>query len=89
MTESSDPAVLARELAEARAECDRLRGELAEATQSSVRWRAAALAGWNERGQSSETSRMQREVEAMRATLSWRITRPLRVVRSLSPTRPG
>jgi len=89
MTVSSDPAVLARELAEARAECDRLRGELGEATESAARWRAVALAGWNERGQSSETSRMQREVDAMRETLSWRITRPLRVARSLMPSRPG
>jgi hypothetical protein len=86
MTVSSEPAGLAQELAAARAECAQLRNELIEVSESVVRWRAAALSAWNERGQSVESGHVQRELEAMRSTVSWRVTKPLRVVRTLLPT---
>jgi hypothetical protein len=88
-SEFGDPGELAAALAATRAECRELREQLAEASESLVRWRAAALAGWNARGLSAESGQVQREIESMRNSLSWRVTKPLRVVRILVPTRHG
>jgi uncharacterized membrane-anchored protein len=87
--DSADSTRLAAQLEAARAECAQLRQELAEVSYSVVRWRAAALSGWNVRGSSAESGQVQRELEAMRDTLSWRVTKPLRVVRTMLPTRRG
>ena len=85
---------LEQELAEARAELAALRAELAEARAEVVRWRGEVLARWAEavaspsggtsgvpsgRG-SHEVVRLKEELDAMRATVSWRITAPLRAV---------
>jgi hypothetical protein len=70
-------------LAEVRAERDRLEQEL-------VRWRGTVLTRWTDavsggstgttRQPGHETVRLREELEAMRATLSWRVTAPLRAV---------
>ena len=86
---AAELATVRAELAAVRAERDRLRAELDAAEESALRWRAAALAGWNEFGQSADSGQVHREIEAMRNTLSWRVTKPLRVARSLIPTVDG
>ncbi len=64
----------------------RLRADLAEATASIMRWRAAALTGWPGRmgeppsGAEAVVALLTHELAAVRATASWRITAPLRVV---------
>ena len=73
--------------AEARAELERLRSTadalaLANATlvRELVRWRAKALEGWAAsaaRRVDSDAETLRAELDAVRATLSWRITRPL------------
>ncbi len=52
-----------------------------------LRWRALALEGWAVRqvladGSGEEAERLRTELAAMRATISWRLTAPLRYVRS-------
>jgi FkbM family methyltransferase len=63
-------------------------------TEDVVRWRAAALSRWTDAlaasaptGQSAESEHLRQELTAMRATLSWRVTRPLRAVRRVGPAR--
>jgi hypothetical protein len=80
---------LAAELVAARAECDRLRAELLEVSQSVVRWRAAALAGWSTRAQTGDSVAISREIDAIHNTVSWRVTKPLRTVRTMMPPRHG
>lgn len=58
-----------------------------------VRWRGVAIDGWSELqthagavrsgGGDIASAELRRELEAMRATLSWRITKPIRTVRRL------
>lgn len=50
-------------------------------------WRARAVDGWaltaaEAMGSGGEAEHLAREIEAMRRTLSWRITKPLRLVRA-------
>jgi FkbM family methyltransferase len=68
--------------------------ELAGAlTDELVRWRAAALTRWADavQGQGAapedgaQVAALRRELEAHRATLSWRVTAPLRTARRLIP----
>lgn len=50
-----------------------------------LRWRALALDGWAERDAAApdaEVWRLRAELTAMRATLSWRVTAPLRSLRA-------
>lgn len=54
-----------------------------------LRWRSVALEGWarqTQRGGASaeEVEALKREVEAMRQTISWRVTAPLRALRGRS-----
>ena len=87
---------LTQERDEARADAARTREELT-ATQErvaglvaeAVRWRTAALTRWAQAAGgasaysvNSELGQLRHEVEAMRRTVSWRVTRPLRAVRS-------
>jgi FkbM family methyltransferase len=66
-----------------REERDRLRHEL-------VRWRGAVLARWAQRAHAGgldgppghELIRLRKELAAMQATVSWRVTAPLRAVQS-------
>ncbi|WP_448061621.1 hypothetical protein [Cellulomonas hominis] len=81
-------AGLEQEVAELRAARDSALTEL-------VRWRARAVEGWSEvaaragRGlRDAGDGEFIDEVEAMRRTLSWRITKPLRAVRVLSRRNP-
>jgi len=70
-------------------EIDRLREELRRVADDVVRWRAAALAAWTDAiaaaanwpTQSAEVERLRQELHAMRDTVSWRLTKPLRMVR--------
>lgn len=74
--------------------------ELQELRDQVAHWRTIALTQWADalagalarsgRGSQPEAEHLHRELEAMRQTLSWRITRPLRAVRGLlagAPTR--
>jgi FkbM family methyltransferase len=70
------------------AEVTRVRESLQQATEDVVRWRAAALIRWTDAvadngqpGQSAEVENLRRELVAMRGTVSWRLTKPLRMVR--------
>lgn len=74
-------------------EIARLRADREELLAAVAHWRAVALDGWAQEpapvtqdGEDSaeavaEAAHWRREVEAMRQTLSWRITTPLRAVR--------
>jgi FkbM family methyltransferase len=77
------------ELAAARAELDALRAAHEEALAEIVRWRGAVLARWSDAAAAGasgkgpvghEVVRLRKELEAHRATLSWRLTAPLRAV---------
>ena len=59
--------------------------EAAETQTSLRRWRSTALEGWNARGIHSDALNAQQELIDMKQTLSWRVTRPLRAVRSRLP----
>ncbi len=72
---------------------DELKEELKLAGKDIVRWRSAALTRWTDAlaavqppPSAEETVLLQRELEAMRQTVSWRVTRPLRAVRAHTPS---
>jgi hypothetical protein len=65
-----------------------LTAELAEAAKTIIQWRAAALQRWDVAASAGQASHAYRELEAMRNTVSWRVTRPLRAVRRRIPV-PG
>lgn len=79
-----------QELAAAVAESGELRARLEEAQTEVARWRGTVLARWTEavargtggsdRPGGHEVVRLREELEAVRATLSWRVTAPLRAV---------
>lgn len=66
----------------------RLRSRVDELTAEVLRWRAAALERWARSDQPAlddgRTSALERELDAVRQTLSWRVTAPLRAVRRRS-----
>lgn len=70
----------------------RLQDELHRTEGELVRWRGAALEGWSDvqaragaggAGGDIASAELRRELDAMRSTVSWRITRPVRAVRRL------
>lgn len=74
-----------------RASEERLRAERDAALESLMRWRAQALAGWpgevagpgaNQQAAAAQAmaEHLSRELDALRHTVSWRVTRPLRTV---------
>jgi FkbM family methyltransferase len=76
-----------QELSAAQAELGRLRGRYDEVLDELIRWRGAVLARWSEAagvagsgGGGHEVVRLREELEAMRETVSWRVTAPLRAV---------
>lgn len=77
------------------AEVAGLTGRLHAVADDVVRWRAAALTRWTEAlsaapaepAPTQETQDLRQELAAMRATVSWRLTRPLRMVRRVGPLR--
>jgi hypothetical protein len=62
------------------AERDALVAELAEARQAAEDWRRAALSRWDEVAATAPAGPAVSELEAVRNTVSWRVTRPLRAV---------
>jgi hypothetical protein len=69
-----------------------------EAVAQSVLWRSVALERWNDRmGESSEAAgrmaeqyaRLHKEYEALLATVSWRVTKPLRAIHERFPKHKG
>jgi hypothetical protein len=65
-----------------------------DAIEQSIHWRTVALDRWCDlmdeatlmTGRAAvEHRRLQEEVEALKATLSWRVTRPLRAMRERFP----
>jgi pimeloyl-ACP methyl ester carboxylesterase len=63
---------------------------LARTEQELIRWRALAMSRWDEAANGTtptsvawEVDRLHHDLDAMRRTLSWRITRPIRIVRRL------
>jgi hypothetical protein len=72
----------------ARAEADPAHDLLARAENDAIRWRAVALAKWDELAAASggtSAAALHQELDAMRNTVSWRVTRPLRAARQLLP----
>jgi hypothetical protein len=67
------------------AERDALVAQLQTAAADVVRWRAAALQRWNAAAAGADPGWAHRELEAMRNTVSWKVTRPLRAVRRRLP----
>jgi len=67
------------------AERDALAAQLKTAAADVVRWRAAALQRWNAAAAGADPGWAHRELEAMRKTVSWKVTRPLRAVRRRIP----
>lgn len=77
------------ELGRIRQEVARLETERTELTESLVRWRGSVLTHWaaaaagghgRSQGGGHEVAHLRSELDAHRATLSWRITAPLRTV---------
>lgn len=77
------------ELRRLQASRDELGAQLAQAAQSVMRWRAAALHRWGDAAGGGVQPALARELEAMRNTISWRVTRPLRAVRRRMPGTLG
>jgi len=73
-------------------------GANADPTPSAEPWRTLALDGWADAaalaltaapdGPEARVAALEAELAAMRATVSWRVTRPLRAVRRLRAARP-
>jgi hypothetical protein len=62
---------------------------LMRAENDAIRWRSLALAKWDAVASGSdgtEVATLRREVDAIRHTVSWRVTRPLRTVRRWLPS---
>jgi hypothetical protein len=68
------------------AEVDRLTEELRQTSAELAKWRERALDGWDDRAV-QESLGLRRELDAMRRSVSWRVTRPLRVVRTRAAAR--
>lgn len=69
-----------------RQEVAALEQKLAECRDELAKWRSQAVGAYLADGRianRNEIERVQRELEAIRKTVSWRITKPLRVARSL------
>lgn len=78
--------------AAAAAEAARLEADVAALTADVLRWRQAAVSRWSEAASSTTQQygddlwHARHELALMRATLSWRITRPIRGVRTVLNT---
>lgn len=77
------------QLAGLRAELSQVQARAADLLAELVRWRTAAVTRWSaalggaaSASANSELGVLRHEVEAMRHTVSWRVTRPLRAVRT-------
>lgn len=68
---------------------DALQAEVHRLTDEVERWRAQALRSWSEAAAASDggadAELLAAELAAVHASLSWRVTRPLRALRRLVP----
>jgi FkbM family methyltransferase len=71
-----------QDLHEARERMEALEREIEDLRHDLVRWRRAAVDSWAGAVATHGGSAAQAELDAMRQTVSWRVTRPLRAVRS-------
>jgi FkbM family methyltransferase len=80
--------LLAQDKAELVDRLDELEGTVERLTNELIRWRSAALGSWADAARVPAVSTgAQAELEAMRSTVSWRVTKPLRAVRHAAGTR--
>ena len=70
-----------------RVELDAMRAELAATQARLEHWRTRAMDGWEQAAKVGGHQFGGDEAAAMRQTLSWRITRPLRIVRRVLDAR--
>jgi hypothetical protein len=70
-----------QDLHEARERMEALEREIEDLRHDLVRWRRAAVDSWAG-AVATHGGAAQAELDAMRRTVSWRVTRPLRAVRS-------
>ncbi|KQS73419.1 FkbM family methyltransferase [Modestobacter sp. Leaf380] len=85
-----DSSRAAESLSRSKAELTALRSRHAEVLQDLIRWRGSVLARWTEASRAGgdghpgarthEVVRLQEELAAIRETVSWRVTSPLRTV---------
>jgi FkbM family methyltransferase len=83
-----------RELSEQLADCERRAAEADGLRAELLRWRGIALERWSAgtgAARPADDGSAQAELDALKQTLSWRVTAPLRAVRSrqLGAQRPG
>lgn len=83
----AEAAALQARIDDQAARIDDLEDELTRVTDDLAHWRGEVLRAWaravdDPRPVSQEAARLHAELEAMRQTLSWRVTSPLRAVRS-------
>ncbi len=80
----------ARHTRELRTECEHLAQQVEHAKAEMGEWRAKAITSYMEGGRpavKAEVDLLQRELLAMRKTLSWRVTWPLRSAKSVLASR--
>lgn len=65
---------------------ERLTEELQQARAELNSWRDLALQRWEDTV-TAESIGLRKELDAMRRSISWRVTRPLRVVRTRAAAR--
>ena len=70
----------------AETEIETLGAELAATSATIISWRATALQRWNDAVTRHPPVQASAELEAMRNTVSWRVTKPLRAVRRRVPS---
>jgi FkbM family methyltransferase len=76
------PMATQRRMTDLEGEVSDLKAQLADAGEQVVRWRALAIDGLTTATQATAASPdVQQELEAMRRTISWRVTAPLRRLR--------
>jgi FkbM family methyltransferase len=77
--------VVHEQLQAIRPRTEALEGEVDDLRRSVVRWRRAAVESWADSVSAHGgpgATQLRAELDAMRETISWRVTRPLRAVRS-------
>lgn len=91
MPEPDDLSNATPEPEDLRRTVDALRAQIGELTAELDRWRTLAVGSWSETLATAyrdhATTDATEELARVRASLSWRVTAPLRAVRRLVPRR--